>query len=76
LSAGASVFSRERHFDKLRRADFHLERAISALVGKEFGWEIVSDDVRGAIACLDGIIGRIDVEDVLGRIFSSFCIGK
>lgn len=74
--ASASVFSRERHFDKLRRAESHLAAALFALDSAETGWEIVSADIRAAIACLDGIIGRIDVEDVLGRIFSSFCIGK
>ncbi|KPQ07004.1 MAG: tRNA modification GTPase trmE [Rhodobacteraceae bacterium HLUCCA12] len=75
-ASGSSVFSRERHFDKLRRAEVHLGAALAALDRGEFGWEIVSDDIRAAIRSLDGIIGRIDVEDVLGRIFSSFCIGK
>jgi len=74
--AGSSVFSRERHFDKLRKAELHLQTALSGLDKSDLGWEIVSVDIRAAIACLDGIIGRIDVEDVLGRIFSSFCIGK
>lgn len=76
LCAHSSVFSRERHFEKLRRANDLIDRALFSLAAQEAGWEIVSDDVRGAIRCLDGIIGRIDVEDVLGRIFASFCIGK
>ncbi len=74
--AGSSMFSRERHFDKLRKAGFHLDRAILDLETGQAGWEFVAVDVRAAITCLDGIIGRIDVEDVLGRIFESFCIGK
>ena len=74
--ATSSVFSRERHFDKLRNADSHLKSALSGLAQGGTGWEIVSVDIRAAIRCLDGIIGRIDVEDVLGRIFASFCIGK
>ncbi|MCC5969945.1 MAG: tRNA uridine-5-carboxymethylaminomethyl(34) synthesis GTPase MnmE [Pararhodobacter sp.] len=74
--AGSSVFSRERHFDRLRRAESHLLGALAALEVGDTGWEIVSVDIRAAITCLDGIIGRIEVEDVLGRIFSSFCIGK
>lgn len=74
--AGSSMFSRERHFDKLRKAGFHLDRAILDLETGQAGWEFVAADVRAAITCLDGIIGRIDVEDVLGRIFESFCIGK
>ena len=74
--AGSSVFSRERHFDKLRKAETHLAAGLVALEQGETGWEFISADIRASIGCLDGIIGRIDVEDVLGRIFASFCIGK
>ncbi|GAB4260049.1 MAG: tRNA uridine-5-carboxymethylaminomethyl(34) synthesis GTPase MnmE [Pararhodobacter sp.] len=74
--AGQSIFSRERHFDKLTRAEKFLASALSALKERSVGWEIVSEDIRAAIRCLDGVVGRVDVEDVLGRIFSSFCIGK
>ena len=72
---GSEVFSRERHFDQIERAGNHLGHAISTL---ERGgpWELVGDDLRQTLRSLDGIVGRVDVEDVLGRIFSSFCIGK
>lgn len=73
--ANSSVFTRERHFDKLTRAADALCVARSRLVGGD-GWDLVGEDVKQAIRALDGIIGRVDVEDVLGRIFSSFCIGK
>ncbi len=72
---GSSVFTRERHFDKLARARQSLIAARSALVAGA-GWDLVGEDVKESIRALDGIIGRVDVEDVLGRIFSSFCIGK
>lgn len=73
--AGSQVFSRERHFDQIERARVTLERAIAMLrVGAT--WELVGEDLRRTLGCLDGIVGRVDVEDVLGRIFSSFCIGK
>lgn len=75
-AAASSVFSRERHFDKLSKAESHLRVAIACLSSGEVGWEIAAVDIRAAILSLDGIIGRIDVEDVLGRIFASFCIGK
>lgn len=71
----ASVFTRERHFDKLIRARDHLAAAEGALQ-RGVGWDLVAEDVKAAIRSLDGIIGRVDVEDVLGRIFASFCIGK
>ncbi len=38
--------------------------------------EILSAHLRSGMKALDSIVGRIDVEDLLGEIFSSFCIGK
>lgn len=73
--AHSSVFTRERHFDKLARAAQGVDAALAGLSGG-LGWDLVGEDVKAAIRALDGIIGRVDVEDVLGRIFSSFCIGK
>ena len=74
-AARSSVFTRERHFDKLARAREALLAAESGL-SAGLSWDLVGEDVKQAIRALDGIIGRVDVEDVLGRIFSSFCIGK
>lgn len=73
---GSSLFSHARHFDKLTRAMACLSRAHDALNDGLVGWELVSEDIRLAMRALDGIVGRIDVEDVLGRIFATFCIGK
>ena len=74
-SAGSALFSHARHFDKLQRAADHLHSAESALSGSA-QWEIAAEELRLALRALDGLVGRVDVEDVLGRIFSSFCIGK
>jgi tRNA modification GTPase len=38
--------------------------------------ELAAEDVRLAARALAKITGRIDAEDVLDRVFSSFCIGK
>lgn len=71
----SSVFSRERHFHQISLALSHIERARGALPVLA-SWDLACEDVRLAQRCLDGILGAVDVEDVLGRIFSSFCIGK
>ncbi len=52
-----------------------LERLGRALV-LEDELELAAEDVRLAGRALDRITGRIDPEDVLDRVFSSFCIGK
>jgi tRNA modification GTPase len=38
--------------------------------------ELCAEEIRSAIRVLDRVIGRVDVEDVLDRVFSTFCIGK
>lgn len=73
---GSSIFSRQRHFASLRAAEQHLCRAEELIVERHESWEFVAEELRAAGRRLDGIIGRIDVEDVLGQIFSAFCIGK
>lgn len=71
----SAVFSRARHFDKLARAETHLSRAEHELHGAP-QWEVAAEELRLALRALDGLVGRVDVEDILGRIFASFCIGK
>lgn len=39
-------------------------------------WELAAESLRRASAALERLIGRIDAEKVLDRLFSSFCIGK
>ena len=51
-----------------------LENIEAAL--KEKSEEIVSEHLRAANRSLARIMGSIDIEEVLGNIFSSFCIGK
>ena len=58
-----------------RYALFHVKQARTNLE-RGFGAEIVSEDVRLAAQKLGALVGRIDVEDILGEVFSSFCIGK
>jgi tRNA modification GTPase len=38
--------------------------------------EITADLLRSAVEAIGPVTGRIDVEDVLDRLFSDFCIGK
>jgi tRNA modification GTPase len=52
-----------------------VQRARSAL-GAGFGGDTLALDLRTALAELGSITGEITNEDVLGTIFSQFCIGK
>ncbi|MEQ1820662.1 MAG: tRNA uridine-5-carboxymethylaminomethyl(34) synthesis GTPase MnmE [Terricaulis sp.] len=69
----APVLTRARHRRLVEEARSALLRAIPAL---DLGPELAAEDVRVAADQIGRLTGRIDVEDLLGEIFSSFCIGK
>ena len=56
-----------------------LQDAISAVLQAEHqlhNWELAAESLRQASASLERLIGRLDAEKVLDRLFASFCIGK
>ena len=64
-----------RHRDSLRRAEAALARAEHA-ASAAMGGEMVAADLRDAVTHLEEIVGIVASDDVLNRIFASFCIGK
>jgi tRNA modification GTPase len=64
-----------RHQACLQKAITELEAAKSGLANNELP-ELISIELRGALDAIGDVIGRHDTEDLLGRIFSEFCIGK
>ncbi len=74
--AGDGVISaRARHLEALARCSGHLGR-VRALIEDRGGRELVAEELRGASAALGEIIGTESADELLGRIFASFCIGK
>jgi tRNA modification GTPase len=69
------VITRLRHRRGLEAARASLCAAQDGLHAGR-GAEFVAEDVRRAISCLATIVGSISTEDVLGAVFSRFCIGK
>jgi tRNA modification GTPase len=75
-SAGAGSFSaRRRHLDAIRRARAHVERGRAALTQARAG-ELLAEELRQAQQALSEITGEFTPDDLLGKIFTSFCIGK
>jgi len=64
-----------RHRACLQRSCEFAERALEA-VGAGQSAEFISMDVRESLDAVGEVIGRADTEELLGEIFSSFCIGK
>jgi tRNA modification GTPase len=75
-AASAGLLIRERQRNALMAAEVALESALRELQRQHPAAEIVAVELRSAMRCLDELIGKIDVEDLLGEIFSKFCIGK
>ena len=71
----ATFSARARHLDALKLAQRHTELAFAQL-NKTRAGELVAEELRAAQKALGLINGEFSSDDLLGRIFSSFCIGK
>ena len=72
----AGVLSaRRRHLDALGRARAHQAAAVRHFAARA-GTELIAEELRLAHDALGDITGRFTNDDLLGRIFASFCIGK
>jgi tRNA modification GTPase len=67
--------ARRRHLDALERAAAAIEKGLDQLVLMGAG-ELLAEDLKDAQNHLSEITGEFTPDDLLGRIFSSFCIGK
>jgi len=67
--------ARRRHLDALERARVSMQQGEEQLYGYGAG-ELLAEDLRAAHDALGEITGAMTPDDLLGEIFSSFCIGK
>lgn len=71
----ASTFTaRRRHVEAMTKAEEILTRALGHV--ENAALELVAEELKAAQQALDEITGRFTSDDLLGRIFSNFCIGK
>jgi len=73
--AEGSFSARHRHIEALKRTDLHLEAGNARMVESMSG-ELLAEELRLAQNALGEITGEVLPDDLLGEIFSSFCIGK
>ena len=68
--------ARERHVQALRRVDGHLMEAGAHLAANAQSLDLLAEELRLAQNALNEITGKFTSDDLLGVIFSTFCIGK
>ena len=71
-----SFIARERHLTALRAADEHLQMAYAHALTQDQKLDLFAEELRLAQEQLNAITGEFTADDLLGVIFSSFCIGK
>jgi len=73
--AGGEFSARRRHVEQIEGTLEHLARA-AAVLAHEHAGELVAEELRQAADSLGEITGKLHSDELLGRIFASFCIGK
>ena len=74
ISIEDTLISRERHRQHLEQCIFHLEEFSKKEKDNDF--DKATEDIRLATRHLGMLVGKVDVEEILGSIFNDFCIGK
>lgn len=75
LNENNTILARRRHIDALLQTQKSIKTAIQLLNATQSA-ELMAEDLRAAQKSLNEITGEFNTEDLLGKIFSSFCIGK
>ena len=74
ISSENILITRERHRQNLKNCVYHLQKFQEKKSAKDF--DKAAEDLRLATRHLGMIVGKVDVEEILGSIFNDFCIGK
>lgn len=74
--AEGGILARKRHIEALLEAESHIAKALELLLGDAQYIELAAEEMRLAQEALSKITGQFLPDDLLGEIFSTFCIGK
>jgi len=74
ISNKSALITRERHRVKLNDCLKEINKFFQKDQSKDL--ELAAEDLRMATRHLGSIVGKVDVEEILGSIFKDFCIGK
>ena len=71
----SGFIARQRHIEELKSTDLHLDQALALAKSSEPG-ELIAEELKLAHQHLGEIVGVTTSDDLLGKIFESFCVGK
>jgi tRNA modification GTPase len=74
--AEGGILARKRHIEALLEAESHITTALKLLLNEAQFIELAAEEMRLAQEALAKITGQFLPDDLLGEIFSTFCIGK
>lgn len=74
-SKGEAVVSNLRHIEAIKRAKKLVAQSLCSL-DNNLSLEFIAEDIKGALNCLDEVLGKSFTGELLNRIFEEFCIGK
>ena len=75
IDTEGSIVTNARHFEALSKADDAIIRILKGLKN-EIPGDLLSSDIRSALHHLGEITGEVTSDEILGNIFSRFCVGK
>jgi tRNA modification GTPase len=75
-SSEGVFIARTRHLQALQEALSHLEHAMAHALQRDAALDLLAEELRLAHGALGRITGAMTADELLGRIFSTFCIGK
>ena len=75
-TADGVFIARARHVDALQRAQHHLQLAQAHAAQRDAALDLLAEELRQAHDALGEITGAMTADDLLGEVFSRFCIGK
>jgi tRNA modification GTPase len=76
VPSGGTFIARERHLQALRRVAVHLDIANQHIGAQDQTLDLLAEELRLGQNALGEITGEFTSDDLLGVIFSQFCIGK
>jgi len=76
IASDTPVVTRARHLAALQVAADEMRSFVSSWESGELPAPVIAVHLRAAVTALEELVGVVDTEDVLDRVFRSFCVGK